>query len=356
MPVTMPTVAAMLATTIDNHMKGKAFEQAIQEKPLLRILRRHQKTFGGGNDAITIPVKGVHSVTLQSYTGADTVDYDNPNNVVRARYDWKELHMGIGVFLTELKRAGIHVVDTTSGLQGNVSRSSDRDVYVLTDILDDKLADMTESWAENFNAMLWGDGTGNGGKDIMGIRGLLADDPTLAGTPGGIDQVANVWWRNRANLAVATNVADGGALLQTMHAEIRQLRRYGGRPRYALCGSNFIEAMEIELRANGLYSQTGFSDSQNIAVGSIRHNGVEFTYDPTLDDLTDTELGVGNLGINRCYLIDPNRLRLRPMEGEDMKRHSPARPEDQYVAYSAITYTGSMDMTQRNCHGVYQLA
>ena len=98
MAITIPTVAQMVATTIDNHLKGPAFEQTIQEKPLLKIMRQHQKTFGGGVENLTVPVKGSHSgLTIEGYTGLDTVNYNNPNNVVRAKYNWKELHMGLGV-------------------------------------------------------------------------------------------------------------------------------------------------------------------------------------------------------------------------------------------------------------------
>jgi hypothetical protein len=42
------------------------------------------------------------------------------------------------------------------------------------------------------------------------------------------------------------------------------------------------------------------------------------------------------------------------MEGEDMKKHYPARPHDQYVIFQGVTWTGAMIVNQMNCHGVYQ--
>jgi hypothetical protein len=44
------------------------------------------------------------------------------------------------------------------------------------------------------------------------------------------------------------------------------------------------------------------------------------------------------------------------MEGEKMKKHSPARPHTSYVFYKAITTTAVLCASQVNCHGVYEIA
>ena len=48
---------------------------------------------------------------------------------------------------------------------------------------------------EDFRAMMWGDGTGNGGKDMMGITGLLPNDPRT-GVVMGYDRslAASAFW------------------------------------------------------------------------------------------------------------------------------------------------------------------
>jgi hypothetical protein len=43
------------------------------------------------------------------------------------------------------------------------------------------------------------------------------------------------------------------------------------------------------------------------------------------------------------------------MEGEDMKKHNPARPADKYVLYRAQTWTGGLVCRQRNTSGVYSI-
>ena len=49
-------------------------------------------------------------------------------------------------------------------------------------------------------------------------------------------------------------------------------------------------------------------------------------------------------------------VKLMVMEGEDMKKHNPARPEDKYVMYRAMTWTGGLIINQRNANGVYSIA
>jgi len=251
--------------------------------------------------------------------------------------------------LTELKKDGISVTDSTTS--SGTSNHSGRDQTVLVNLFQDKLDDMMEGYSRGMNNFLYGDGTSDANA-IAGIQTLILDDPTVASTTvGGLSTVSNTWWRNRTNVAIA-NTATGQELIETLHSEMRQLKRYGGRPNIAVCGSAFLDRLADELRRNGNYSQTGFARGQNIAMGEISYNGLTFQYDPTLDDLTIT----GKDPSKRCYIIDSSKLCMYYMDGEKMKRHSPARPADQYVMYRAMTTTAVLAATQLNCHGVYEIA
>jgi len=185
------------------------------------------------------------------------------------------------------------------------------------------------------------------------------------GTVGGLSGATLTWWRNRARTAsfasgagfsgtatdgrITSSVANGGALLQFLQTEWRQLRRYGGAKRTLwLAGSDFINALEIELRANGNYTMDGYSMNKATdgAMADITFKGNKIIYDPTLDDLGYAK---------RLYIIDLDGIRLRPMEGEDWKQRSPARPAQQYVLYRAKTWTGGLDCKRRNGSGVYEI-
>jgi hypothetical protein len=332
--------------------KGKIYSSTIQDKPLLAALDSKAKTFPGGKGDVSVAVKGAYTTTVAGYTHNDTVTYANPANVKRANYTWREHHAGISVTLTELKHDGISVSDSLNS--ASTSNHSSRDQTALANLLQDKLEDMMEGYARGMNTLLWGDGTSDP-KAIAGITSIIKDDPTT-GSVGGIDQsvAANSWWRNRVNLAVSTT-ASGVELVEELNSEMRQLRRYGGKPDIALCGSDFLDRLATELRNKGYFTQNGFARRTDVGVGDITLEGVVFKYDPEMDDIGTSNGGLTDYA-KRCYMFDSSKINLMYMDGEKLKRHSPARPADQYVMYRSITTTGVLGATQLNCHGVYQFS
>ena len=327
--------------------KGNVYTQSLADKPLLKSLDAKAKTFPGGKGELSVAVKGDYTTTVAGYTHNDTVAYANPANIKRAAYAWKEHHSGISVTLTELKRDGLSVTDSLNS--ASTSNHSQRDTHMLVNLLEDKLDDMMEGYSRGMNDFLFGDGTSDADA-LQGIQTIIKDTNN-SGTVGGLSNATNTWWRNRANVAITTS-ATGQELIELLHTEMRQLRRFGGRPDIAVCGSAFLDRLADELRRNGNYTQTGFTGNQDISMGEISYNGLRFVYDPKLDDLTIS----GQVPSKRCYIIDSSKLCMYYMDGEKMKRHSPARPATQYVMFRAITTTATLAAFQLNCHGVYEIA
>jgi hypothetical protein len=346
MAFTVAELANIANGALDFHYKGQPFAQTIQDKPLLALLESGRKTFPGGKGDITVPVRGKYEFedtdnpnprpgTLTGYTHNDTVKYGTITGLERAKYTWRELHTGFTLTWTELKMDGISVVDSVTGDGEN--KHSKREVTAITNLMQDKIETYNEVLERQMNAMLWGDGSADA-KGLVGIQHFITATPNL-GTTGGISRVDNAWWRNR----YATVNTASAELIPAIHKELRQVRRYGGRPTRALAGADFIDQLVKELRAKGNYTDMGWasSGSTNIAIADVRYNNLKFEYDPTLDDLTFPK---------RCYFIDPTKLYLYAMEDEWGKDHAPARPYNQYVLYKARTYTGQLVCTQLNAH------
>jgi len=349
---------------LDHYLKGQPLSVTIQDKPLLMALRKKKKTFPGGKGEIRGNVKGDYVTAFLGYSGSQRVAYGNPAKIKQFRYPWYELHAGIKVEHTELKEDGIHVVDTTTG--ASTSNMSGSDVHTITRVFTDKLEDMDEGMARSMNEMCWLDGT----QDPLafpGIQSIITLNPS-SGVTGGIDRATNRWWRNRARVGtlavesgktaiesitgpLITASAANQTLTKTMRSEIRQLRRYGNRDFLILCGSTFLEKLEVEVFEKGTYTDSGFINNgkNDIGMSKISARGLgTFEYDPTLDDIGYSAY---------CYVIDTkNGVCMMPMVDEEMVRHTPARPHDQYVLYRGVTWTGALISKRLNGMGVYQVA
>lgn len=349
-------MAALSQAVLDNvanaafdfYIKKKLYNQHIQDKPLLRELRAKQKTFPGGKgDIVVSPVFETQS-TLEGFEGDDTLTFTNPTPIKQARYPWKMQHLGIKMTTEELLKDGISIVDTNGA---STSQHSGRDVTVIQNILQSKMDDMSEGWSKGMNDMLWKDGT-QSAKDVPGIQYLIAENPAV-GVVGGIDRATQTLWRNVAltsangSSEVTPNTANS-TLIRTLQKQVRQLKRYGSPQYLILAGSAFMDAIEDEAYAKGTLTQTGFSNKTEAGIGQVSIRGLgTFMYDPTLDTLGKSKF---------AYFIDTRAITLMPIEGEDMKRHNPARPHDKMVVYKSMTWAGGLAMKQANTSMVAEIA
>ena len=343
MPFTQQELDNIANSALDFYIKGKPLSQSIQDKPLLKAFMSKKKTFPGGKGEISKAVKNDYTSAFAGYSHDDTVTYANPANVKRTAMPWKELHSGIQLTHSELKTDGISVVDTNGE---STAEHSERELTALTNILEDKFEDLDEGTARSLNEIFWRDGT-QSTKVPPGVLYFLSGTPTT-GVVGGIDRALNSWWRNRSSLAIVASAASQ-TLTKTLRSEWRQLRRYGGNPTLILCGSDFLEALDLEVAEKGTYTQQGFTKggATDIGMAEVSMKGAgTFMYDPTLDDLGYEDY---------CFMIDPRHLYPMVMDGEDMKRHTPARPAEKYVMYRGITWTGLLFADKLNCHGVYSV-
>lgn len=344
MPFTAQELQNVANAVIDYHIHGKVESQVIQKRPLYDSLKAGQKTFPGGKEFITGRVKGVYTSAMQGYSHDDEQSYANPANIKQWQAKWYEVGAGISVTLTELKIAGISVVDSMNSKQ--TTQHSDSELVALTNLLDDKFEDLDEGSKRSLAEMFWRDGTQDA-KAIPGIQSILLGAPTT-GVTLGIDRSINTWWRNRASLAIDSSTASNQNLVSTLQFEFRQLRRFASPKHKFLAGSTFMDAFEKELRSKGNYTLEGWAAQKSIdaSVADIAFKGVMIEYDPLLDDL-----GLAKYG----FVIDTNAVKLWVMENEDMKAHTPARPPEKYVLYRAVTLTGALAANRLNTSGVYSI-
>lgn len=327
---------------LDFYVKSPAFAQTVQERPLLAWLEKGKKTFPSGKTNVSEPIKGTYmsdnAAFFAGYSEDTELTFQQAQNIKRAEYPWKEVHAGLIITWTELKKDGITVSD-----HSKTSQHSGTEVTRLTGLLEDRMADFAESWSRAKNLMLWRDGSLDANQ-VPGIQALL---PAVYGTVGGIVQNDFPYWKHRINAAVVPS-GEASTLIEKLRAEAIQLRRYGGRPNKMLCGSAFLAGLRLEVQAKGLFTQSGFNKATDLGMGSLSIGDLgTFEYDPTMDDEGMSKL---------CYAMDSRRVRLRPMEGEDNKTLTPERPYNYMVFLKSMTWTGAFEVTQMNANAIFAVA
>lgn len=126
-------------------------------------------------------------------------------------------------------------------------------------------------------ASVFSDGTGSGGKEIGGLQSLVADVPSAAGTVGGIDQAANSFWRNYANLLVAGSATTIGANITTaMNTAWRAVS----------VGSESPDLITMDTNGYGYYESTlqelvRFTQTQKADAGfqSLKYKNADVVFD-----------------------------------------------------------------------------
>jgi hypothetical protein len=355
MPFTTEELSNINNSALETYLdKGKVFKQNVANKPMLKAFDELAGKFVGGNEYVSFAVKAGQSPNttgLTGYTHDDQVGYYNPTGTKRARFAWKEHHIGITLTHTELKRDGIEIDDSDK-----TSEMSGREAQALANIYDEKLDSLGEDYAYSLDLLLHGDGTSDT-KALAGIGSLILPVPA-AGSTGSISRVANTWWANRARTAANSNAvtggtSDGGLLLAELEKEYRAMDKYatGAIKRRIFAGSDWIDQYLKEIRANGNYSMTGFR-TEGVVDGSMAapaFKGIPIVYDPTLDALSTPK---------RSYHLDMGArgVRLLYMDGQRMKKHNPSRPYDRYVMYSGITTTAVLVAKQLNTSAVIDIA
>ena len=351
MAISFNNFNTLVNSALDFYVKDQPVGQNIQDKPLLRHLNENKKAFPGGQGYVSGPVQGAFASDqagfFQWYSHTDQVSFVHPDNILRAKYLWREAHAGIVLDFTELKQRGIGV-----DMSGNPVRSTDNDFLIVKDwiaaVVED---DFGESYSRAMWDALWRDGS-QSAKAIVGITGIIDDDPT-AGLVGSLDRQVYNWWRHYVALGIQPSEANQ-TLTKAMRRGIRQQRRYGGRPDIFLAGSAYIESLEAEVGAKGTYTMTGFGGEKgDISMGkspeqSVFIRGVGWVeYEPWLDDHGRSK---------ECFALDSRHVKLMPMKGQDTMAHKAVRPYDQFVLFKSVTSTMTISFDQLNCHGKYSIA
>ena len=226
-----PSFDALLSTTLQNYRPT-----LVDNIFTARVLLDHLNSKGRvlveeGGSSIVEPLVYAQNDTTGSYSGYDAIDLTPQEGISAAEYNWKQMASSIAI----------------SGIE----EAKNRGTEAIIKLLNAKIMQAEESIKEDLNDMLYGDGTGNGGKDFNGLGNLI----DASGTVGGIDSSTNTWWRS-------TETAVGGALtLAVMATAYNTASRGNDHPDMIVTTQTLFEKYESLLTAQVRYQDTTKANS-----------------------------------------------------------------------------------------------
>lgn len=345
----MPFTAEQLSygglSQLDFYMKDKVEDLYNTERPLLKALRAHKKNFPGGNQYIVDKLRKTNDSNFQWFGPDDQVTYNRKRTLAEAKFPWGSAHDGFGLTEEELAANFITVTDDRSATPTTDEK------WRLVNLITENTATLVEGFGEKMDYHLHLDGTQDADA-IVGLDGTIKIDPT-SGTLGTIDQsiAGNAYFRNHVSLDVAK-----ANLKVEMGRMWRKCIRVGGfRPNLILAGTTAIEIYEeiadTTINRQMTISGNGKASAMDIAVNEINYKGVPIIWDPVFETL-DADLSPTDEWESRIYFLNTNFLKLRPMEGQDMKTRRPPRAYDRYTHYWGLTWRGGLTTNRPSCMAV----
>lgn len=288
-----PNLTDIVSTTIQSR-SAKLADNTLKQNALLSRLQKrgNVKPFSGGNVILQeLMYNDPSTQNAGSYSGYDVIDITPNSPITAAQYDIKQYAAAVSINgLEQLQNSGKEAI---------------------IDLLEARVQIAEKQMMNTLSLGLYGDGTGNSGKNLTGLQAAISDTPAT-GTYGGINRATWSFWRNVAFSAVT----DGGAAATSaniqsyMNRVALQLVRGNDSADIGVADTNYyrfyLESLQaIQRVTSDEMAAAGFTSLKYLGAGN------------SMDIVLDGGIG-GAIGANRMYLLNTNYIFLRPHKDRNM--------------------------------------
>lgn len=201
-----PNLTDAVVATARYYAPGLA-DNVLTDNGLLQFLKmkgRVQKYSGGGRTVVEpFLFNTTGNSSAQWYSDFDTFTPQTSFEVLDgSEWNWKQL----GGFIS------------VSGREERINRGEEE----RRNFAKVRLQHLEKQLTNTFATALYANGTGSGGKELGGLQLIVADDPTAAGTVGGINQVTYSWWRNKYAAASTITSSNVVSKMNSMWLDIKR--------------------------------------------------------------------------------------------------------------------------------------
>lgn len=330
------------------HLKKKPIDQVNSDKPFYDWMLKNAEEWSGAGGYITEPLRVSNDSNGQDYFGADQVSYNSRDPLKRTKWPWYNYHQGFGFDEDTLRAAGIFISDDSA------TTHSEDEKRTLSNLFGEAVESMRLGTQEDLDLRFHLNGA-QSTKAAPGLDFLVSLTPNV-GTVGGLNAANFEFWRNNTRLDIDVTTPGNGAINAAMKAMWRANTLYGGlAPNGIFAGQRFLEELEKENRAihHANVQTTGRTGTNyDGGVASTFFNGVQVQWDPTFEKMDEMYGPLATPWTNRCYMLNSNTMRLRPLSKDWLRQRMPTRMYDRYVHYRAMTSKYAQTIGQRNANAV----
>jgi hypothetical protein len=195
-------ITDIIATTIQSR-SGELADNLTQNNAILQRLQQkgNVRPFSGGN-VILEEIMYDDSTTnnANSYSGYEVLNIAPDSPISAAQFK-------IAQYADSVTMSGLEMLQNSSK-------------EAIIDLLDGRMQVSEARLLNRISGDLYGDGTGNGGKNLDGLGAAVAASPT-SGTYGGINRATWTFWQNQ----VTSGATSSSTILAAMtNAAIKQIR------------------------------------------------------------------------------------------------------------------------------------
>ena len=299
---TLRNRSGMLADNVSNH---NALWMRLNKKGNVRPL-------DGGREIVQ-ELEYAANGTVAWYSGYETLSTTPSDVFDAATYDWKQLAGTVTISgLEEVKNSGKEAI---------------------INLIDSRLKNLERSLINNVATSIYGDGTGSGGKEIGGLALIVDDDPTSAGTVGGINQVTYTFWRNQYSASAATSA---GNILARMNTLWLSCLRGKDKPDFIAADATEYTFFEASLQQNQRFTDASMAEA---GFESLKYKTADVIYD---DQCT----------AKRMYFLNTDYLFLRPHKNRQFVPLDERSSINQDAYVVPVVWAGNMTCSNRSLQGV----
>lgn len=313
-------VGEIITTTLVNQT-GELANNVENNNAILSQMKRQGKikTADGGS-MIVQELDYAENTNAGSYDGYDTLATNQQSVLDYAQYAWKQYYASVVI-------------------SGREKRMNSGDEKVI-DLIAARVTNAKRTLRNRISAGMYGDGTGNGGKDITGLAAAIPTNPTT-GTYGGINRVGNPWWQPKLQDPAVTPTS---ATIQsgTMNPMWVQLVRDTDKPNLIV-----TDNIGYQLYEGSLQPQQRFSDAATADAG---FENIKYKTAPVV---LDGGIG-GNCPPSTMYFLNTDYLHWRPHQDANFVPADPESrdPVNQDATVKIIIFMGNLTCSGQQFQGI----